>query len=78
MKINWNFLGEGGGGGGEKQETSCSREYGYFLELHNGSQRKITSKLVYQVWDCFIRMKPWLSKYQKKLETLYGIGRCHL
>ena len=32
MKINWNFLGEGGG---VQNKTFDWGEYGYFLELHN-------------------------------------------
>ena len=30
MKINWNFLGEGGA-----KKNFPWEEYGYFLELHN-------------------------------------------
>ena len=33
MKINWNFLGEGGGG--VQNKNLPLGEYGYFLELKN-------------------------------------------
>ena len=34
MKLNWNFLGDGG----SKTKNLPWGEYGYFLELHNGAK----------------------------------------
>ena len=37
MKLNWNFLGDGG----TKPKTFCLGRYGYFLELHIGNSREL-------------------------------------